>query len=97
MQSTKSLFSLRSLCSFVANQIGGIQHEASDWPVGRAKNQKGRVSGPALLTENNVKIFSSPKAALRTTLDTHSETPHFALSTLTPYPIPLNPKVTRSW
>jgi len=48
-------------------------------PVWARQNQKGQVFGPALLTEDNDKFFSSPKAALRTTLDTHSESPHFAL------------------
>jgi hypothetical protein len=36
------------------------------------KNQKGRVFGPALLTENNVKIFSVTQgSAADITLDTH--------------------------
>ena len=62
---------------------------------GGVKNQKGRVFGPALLTENNVKIFSvTQSSAADITLDTHTETPHFALSTSTAYPIPVNAKVT---
>jgi hypothetical protein len=40
-----------------------------------AKNQKGRVFGPALLTENNFKIFSVFQgSAADITLDTHTET-----------------------
>ena len=47
------------------------------------ENQKGRVFGPALLTENNVKIFSVDQSlAAVIAFDTPSATPHIALSTM---------------
>ena len=62
------------------------------------KNQKGRVFGPALLTENNVKIFTVTQgSAADITLDTHTETPHFALSTINSIPHPRHCESHQYW
>ena len=62
------------------------------------ENQKGRVFGPALVIENNVKIFLVTQgSAADITLDTHTETPHFALSTMNNIPFPRKPESHQYW
>jgi hypothetical protein len=61
------------------------------------ENQKGRVFGPALVIENNVKIFLVTQgSAADITLDTHTETRTSPCQRPTPYPFPVNPKVTNT-